>query len=90
MVMRSRLPSLTSLIHPLLPILRPNVWKSEPFVERGYPIHLLYSAIQKAVNNSRRHTLKPPLDKISDDKIPLVLTFYPFNYKVRDVISRNF
>ena len=27
---------------------------------------------------------------ISDDKIPLVLTFHPFNYKVRDVISRNF
>ena len=30
------------------------------------------------------------LAKISDDKIPLVLTFHPFNYTVRDVISRNF
>ena len=60
------------------------------FVERGYPTHLLDSAIQKAFNNSRRDTLKPPLVKISDDKIPLVLTFHPFNYKVRDVISRNF
>ena len=60
------------------------------FVERGYPTHLLDSAIQKAFNNSRRDTLKPPLAKISDDKIPLVLTFHPFNYKVRDVISRNF
>ena len=30
------------------------------------------------------------LAKISDDKIPLVLTFHPFNYKVRDVISRSF
>ena len=60
------------------------------FVERGYPTHLLDSAIQKAFNNSRRDTLKPPLAKISDDKIPLVLTFHSFNYKVRDVISRNF
>ena len=60
------------------------------FVERGYPTHLLDSAIQKAFNNSRRDTLKPPLAKISDDKIPLVLTFHLFNYKVRDVISRNF
>ena len=59
-------------------------------VERGYPTHLLDSAIQKAFNNSHRDTLIPPLAKISDDKIPLVLTFHPFNYKVRDVISRNF
>ena len=28
--------------------------------------------------------------KISDDKIPLVLTFQPFNYKVSDVIRRDF
>ena len=27
---------------------------------------------------------------MSDDKIPLVLTLHPFNYKVRDFISRNF
>ena len=60
------------------------------FVKRGYLIHLLDSAIQKAFNNSRRDTLKPTLGKISDDKIPLVLTFHPFNYKVRDIISRNF
>ena len=52
------------------------------FVERGYLTHLLDSAIQKALSNSRRDTLKPPLVKISDDKIPLVLTFHPFNYKV--------
>ena len=59
-------------------------------VERGYPTHLLDSAIQIAFNNSCRDTLKPPLAKISDDNIPLVLTFHPFNYKVRDVNSRNF
>ena len=60
------------------------------FVERDYPTHLLDSAIQKAFNNSRRDTLKPPLVKSSDDKIPLVWTFHPFYYKVRDIISRNF
>ena len=60
------------------------------FVERGYLTHLLDFVIQKSFNNSRRDTLKPRLAKISDDKIPLVLTFHPFNYKVRDVISRNF
>ena len=60
------------------------------FGERVYPTNLLVSAIQKAFNNSRRDTLKPPLAKISDDKIPLVLTFHPFTYKVRDIIIRNF
>ena len=40
------------------------------FVERGYLTHLLDSAIQKAFNNSYRDILKPPLAKISDDKIP--------------------
>ena len=50
------------------------------FVVRGYPTHPLDSANQKAYNNSRSDTLKPPLAKISDDKIPLVLTFHPFNY----------
>ena len=72
-------------------ILIPKLWKWEPFfVERGYPTHLLDSAIQKALRDSRRDTLKPPLAKISDDKITLVLTFHPFNSKARDGISRNF
>ena len=57
------------------------------FVESGYPTHLLDSAIQKAFNNSRRDRLKPLLAKISDDKIALVLKFYPFNYKVREVLA---
>ena len=61
------------------------------FVERGYPTHLIDSAIKKAFSITRQDTLKPPLAKISDDRIPnLVLTFHPFNYKVRDIISRNF
>ena len=72
-------------------ILRPNFWKWEHFfVDHGYTTHLLHSAIQKAFNNSRPDTLKQPLANISDHKIPLVLTFHHFNYKVNDVISRNF
>ena len=43
------------------------------FVDRGYPTHPL-----KAFSISRRDTLKPPLDKLSDYKIPLVLIFHPF------------
>ena len=60
------------------------------YVERSYPTHRLDSAIEKSFSDSHWHTLKPPLAKISDDKIPLVLTFHPFNYKVKEVVSRNF
>ena len=52
------------------------------FVERGYPTHLLDSAIRKAFNNSRRDTLKPSLAKISDNKMPLVLIFHPLATKL--------
>ena len=55
------------------------------FVERGYPTHRL-----NVFSISHRDALKPSFAKISDYKIPLVLTFHPFNYKVRDIISRNF
>ena len=37
----------------------------------GYLNHLLDSDIEDSFNNSRRDTLKLPLAKISDDKIPL-------------------
>ena len=49
----------------------PNLWKWEPFcLTCGYPTHLLDSTIKKPFSISRRDTLKPPLAKISDDKIP--------------------
>ena len=48
-----------------------------------------WSEEQKYFSISHRNNLKPSLDNISDDKIPLVLTFHPFNYKVKDIISRN-
>ena len=39
---------------------------------------------------SRSDALEPRLEQISSHKIPFVLTLHPLNYKVRDVISRNF
>ena len=61
-------------------ILRPNLWKWEPFLSNvAIPCtHLLDSAIQKAFNNSHHDTLKPPLAKIFDDKIPLVLSLFTY------------
>ena len=60
------------------------------FVQRGYPTHLLDTAVQRASSIPRSDTLKQRLESVSEDKIPLVLTFHPFNYKVRDIIRRNF
>ena len=60
------------------------------FVQRGYPSNLWDTAIQKAFNVSRSDTLKPPSEQISTEKVPLALTFHPFNYKVIDIINRNF
>ena len=61
------------------------------FVQFGYP-NLLDTAIQKVfgVQLSRSDTLKPSSEQISTEKVPLVLNFRPFNYKVRDIITRNF
>ena len=60
------------------------------FVHRGYPTKLLDTAVQRASSIPRSDTLKQRLESVSEDKIPLVLTFHPFNYKVRDIIRRNF
>ena len=38
----------------------------------------------------RLDTLKLRSEQISTNKVPLVLTFHLFNYKVRDIITRNF
>ena len=55
---------------------------SDPFIR--------YILRFKKVSVFHPHTLKPPLAKISDDKIPSVLTFNLFNYRVSDIIRRNF
>ena len=60
------------------------------FVQRDYPTHLLDTAVQRASSIPRSDTLKQRLESVSEDKIPLVVTFHPFNYKVRDIIRRNF
>ena len=48
------------------------------------------TAIQKAFNVSRFDTLEPPSEQISTEKVTLILTFHPFNYKIRNIIIRNF
>ena len=60
------------------------------FVQRGYPTHLLDTAVQRASSIPRSDTLKQRLESVSEDKIPLVLTFHPFNYKGSDIIRSNF
>ena len=71
------------------------VYRRVEYVYLNNGSYELYKRSQQAMsgrNEPRQEsdTLKPTLAKISDDKIPLVLTFHPLNYKVKDVISRNF
>ena len=61
------------------------------FVQRGYPTSLLDTAFSKASSISRSDTLTNSVHNGTDNnKIPLVLTYHPFNFKVRDVIRKNF
>ena len=49
------------------------------FVQRGYPSNLLDTGIQKAFNVFRSDSLKPPSEQLSTEKVPLLVTFHPFN-----------
>ena len=61
------------------------------FVQRGYPTSLLDTAFSKASSIPRSNTLTNSVHNGTDNnKIPLVLTYHPFNFKVRDVIRKNF
>ncbi len=52
------------------------------FVQRGYPTS---SQIPQS------ETLTNPVTNVTENnQIPLVLTFHPFNFKVRDLIRKNF
>ena len=69
-------------------ILRPNIFRNE---KRGYPTHLFDFAIQKAFSNCCRDTLNYLWPKfLQMIKSLYFWTFHPFNYKVSDVIIRNF
>ena len=61
------------------------------FVQRGYPTSLLDTAFSKA---SQFPVLTPSqtlcLMSQATTKSPLVLNYHPFNFKVRDVINKNF
>ena len=55
--------------------------------KRGYPTSLLDSSFFKASQIPRSETPRDPVTDVTDNnKIPLVLAFYPFNFKVRDLI----
>ena len=61
------------------------------FVQRGYPTSLLDTAFSKASQIPRSDTLTDPVSNITgNNKIPLVLNYHPFNFKVRDVLNKNF
>ena len=63
----------------------------EFFVQRGYPTSLLDTAFSKASQIPRSETLSNSVTNVTDhNRTPLVLTFHPFNFKVRDVIRKNF
>ena len=58
---------------------------------RDYPTSLLDTAFLKASQIPRSETLRNPVPNVTDNnKIPLVLTFHPFNFEVRDLIRKNF
>ncbi len=61
------------------------------FVQRGYPTSLLDTALSKASQIPLSETLTNPVTNVTENnQIPLVLTFHPFNFKVRDIIRKNF
>ena len=61
------------------------------FVQRGYPTSLLDTAFLKASQIPGSETLTNPVTNVTENnQIPLVLTFHPFNLKVRDIIRKNF
>ena len=52
---------------------------------------LLDTAFSKASQIPRSETLTNPVTNVTENnQIPLVLTFHPFNFKVRDIIRKNF
>ena len=63
----------------------------EFFVQHGYPTSLLDTAFSKASQIPQSETLSNSVINVTDhNRTPLVLTFHPFNFKVCDVIGKNF
>ena len=61
------------------------------FVQRGYPTSFLDTAFSKAPQIPRSEALTNPVTNVTEkNQIPLVLTLHPFNFKVRDIIKKNF
>ena len=63
----------------------------EDIFGRGYPTSHLDTAFLNASQIPRSETLTTPVPDVTDNnKIPPVLTFHPFNFKIRDLIRKNF
>ena len=55
------------------------------------PLPLPDTAFSKASQIPQSETLTNPVTNVTENnQIPLVLTFHPFNFKVRDIIRKNF
>ena len=68
-----------------------NLEMREFFLQRGYPTSILDTVFSKASQILRSETLSYSVTNVTGhNRTPLVLTFYPFNFKVRDVIRKNF
>ncbi len=61
------------------------------FVQCGYPTSLLDTAFSKASQIPRSEALTNAVTNVTENnQIPLVLTLHPINFKVRDIIRKNF
>jgi hypothetical protein len=61
------------------------------FVQHGYPTSLVDTAFSNASQIPQAETLTDPVSNVTgNNKIPLVLSYHLFNFKVRDVIRKNF
>ena len=62
------------------------------FVQHGYPMHLSsrHCLFECLPNSPSWDPYRPVSNVTGNNKIPLVLSYHLFNFKVRDVIRKNF
>ena len=60
------------------------------FAQRGYPTSRIDTDFSKASQIPRSETLTNPVTNVTENnQIPPVLTFHPFNFIVRDIITKK-
>ena len=61
------------------------------FKQRGYPEPQLHNDLQRVTTISRDEALSPTRLNVTDvDRVPLVLTYHPFNTVTRKILLENF